>query len=183
MMGCRSKGWAMIRETYYSVKNKVVPAGDRVFDISRFRKKKGDISPLAPSRELLDDWNQDRLRWKDYVERYYQELKERGEANKLIGEITDLAAKDDVWLVCMEKEYPCHRFLVIHIIEKILVARGALKYPQDQSELFRFYKDLTRSQIKALRASEKASKRAGRRKNPQPLVAIAQLETTGEEGG
>jgi len=141
----------MIRETYYAVKNRVIPEGDIVFDISRFRKKKGHISSLAPSRELLNDWNQDRIPWKEYVERYYQELKAKEEVNALIGEIADLAAKADVWLVCMEKEYPCHRFLVKQVIERMLVARGELDEPEDHSERFRLYKNLTRSEIKALR--------------------------------
>lgn len=142
----------MIKETYFAVKKRVVSHGDVVLDISWFRKKQSDISPLAPSRELLDDWNQDRIVWKDYVERYYQELKEDREASSRIKEIADLAAQENVWLVCLEREYPCHRFLVKQIIERILVARGVSKEPEDYSEHYRFCKNFTRSEIRRLRA-------------------------------
>ena len=143
----------MIKETYLAVRKKTVAPGDVVLDISRFRKKEGEISPLAPSRELLNDWNQDRLMWKDYVERYYQELKEREEASSAIQGIADRAARQDVWLVCMEKEYPCHRFLVKETVERILVAQGVLKEPEDYSEYYRVYRNLTRSEIKTLSRS------------------------------
>jgi uncharacterized protein YeaO (DUF488 family) len=143
----------MIKETYLAVRKKTVPPADVVLDISRFRKKEGEISPLAPSRELLNDWNQDRLTWKDYVERYYQELKERKQASSVIQQIADRAAQQDVWLVCMEKEYPCHRFLVKETVERILVAQGVLKEPEDYSEFYRVYKNLTRSEVKSLSRS------------------------------
>lgn len=139
----------MIKETYLAVKEKVVRRGDTVLDISRFRKKKQNISPLAPSFELLSDWNQDRIVWKDYVERYYGELKEKREAGLLIEEIAGLAARQDVWLVCLERDYPCHRFLVKEVVEKILVARGELERSEDYSEHYRLWKNLTRSEIKA----------------------------------
>jgi hypothetical protein len=48
-------------------------------------------------------------------------------AHSLIQHLADLAAREDVWLVCMEKEYPCHRFLVKEVIERMLVARGVLE--------------------------------------------------------
>ncbi len=147
----------MIKDTYYSVRKRVVPQGDVVFDISRFRKKKAAISPLAPSQDLLRDWNEDRIVWKEYVERYYQELKAKKEVDPLIGKIADLAAHEDVWLVCMEREYPCHRFLVKEVIERILVARGILEEPEDYSELFVVYKNLTRSEIKGMRERRKKS--------------------------
>ena len=143
----------MIKETYLAVRKKTVPPADVVLDISRFRKKEGEISPLAPSRELLNDWNQDRLTWKDYVERYYQELKEKKEASSAIQQIAHLAAQQDVWLVCMEREYPCHRFLVKETVERIMVAQGVLKEPEDYSEYYRVYRNLTRSEIKTLSRS------------------------------
>jgi len=161
----------MIKETYLSAKRKVVLPGDMVLDISRFRKKNGDISPLAPSRQLLNDWNKGRIVWKEYVERYYQALRQNKDASPLIEEIADLAVQEDVWLVCVEKEYPCHRFLVKQIIERILVARGALKEPEDYSEDYRVCKNLTRSEIMAMRKAKKRSK-PGTRGDLQPLVPI-----------
>lgn len=166
----------MIKETYLSVKKKVVPPEDVVFDISRFRKKKRDISPLAPSRQLLDDWNQGRTVWKDYVERYYQQLKESKEAGALIEEIVDLAVEEDVWLVCMEREYPCHRFLVKEIIERILVARGALGEVEDYSEYYRAFKNITRLEITAMR-------KAAMRPEPATKLDLRHLHQSYGRGG
>lgn len=165
----------MIKETYYSVRKKIVPQRDVVFDISRFRKKKVDISPLAPSQDLLRDWNEDRIVWKEYVERYYQELKTKKEVDPLIAKIADLAAQEDVWLVCMEREYPCHRFLVKQVIERILVARGILKDPEDYSELFVLHKNLTRSEIKGLRERRKKSG-SDAASNSQPIFQLVWSE-------
>jgi uncharacterized protein YeaO (DUF488 family) len=165
----------VIKETYYSVRKKIVPQRDVVFDISRFRKKKVAISPLAPSQDLLRDWNEDRIVWKEYVERYYQELKAKKEVDPLIAKIADLAAQEGVWLVCMEREYPCHRFLVKQVIERILVARGILKEPEDYSELFVLHKNLTRSEIKGLRERRKKSG-SDAASNSQPIFQLVWSE-------
>ena len=73
----------MIKETYRAVKKKVVSQGDVVLVISRSGRKKHHVSPLAPSRELLNDWKQDRIVWKEYVEEYYQQLRANKEASSL----------------------------------------------------------------------------------------------------
>jgi len=161
----------MIRETYLAATRKVDLRGERVLDISPPRKKQTRISPLAPSRHLLNDWNQDRIVWKDYVERYYQDLRESKEAGSLIEEIADLAAREDVWLVCVEKDYPCHRFLVKQVIERILVARRALREPEDYSESYRVCKNLTRSEIAAMRRAKKKPDSMPRR-DLHPLVLL-----------
>lgn len=168
----------MIRETYLAARKRVVLPGDVVLDISRFRKKKGEISPLAPSQELLDDWNQGRIVWKAYVERYYQELKENNEASSLIEGIAELAAGKDVWLVCKEREYPCHRFLVKQVIERILAARGVLMEPEDYSEHYDRYKNYTRPEITALRQSKKRVK-PGRRGDLVPLLPVVRSRGDG----
>jgi len=72
-----------------SAKKRVVPQGDLVLDIFRFRKKKGDVSPFAPSEGLLNDWKQGRIVWKESMERYYRELRENKEVSSLITEIAD----------------------------------------------------------------------------------------------
>jgi uncharacterized protein YeaO (DUF488 family) len=162
----------MIRETYIAAKKKVVPEGHVVIDIPRFRAKKDRISPFAPSAELLSDWNYNRIMWKDYVERYYQELRENHEAASLIEEIACRAVREDVWLVCLEKEYPCHRFLVKQIIERILVARGALEAPEDYSECYSLYKNLTLSEIASLKERKK---RVDHTKEPAPRALLTVL--------
>jgi len=161
----------MIKETSTSSKKRVVPQGDVVLDISRSKKNKTDVSAFAPSQGLQNDWKQGRIVWKQYVERYYGELRENEEVSSLITEIADLAVEEDVWLVSMEREYPCHRFLVKQIIERILAARGVLKEPEDYSESYRSCKNLTHSQIRALREPKRKGKPA-RGRDPYPLVPI-----------
>jgi hypothetical protein len=52
----------------------------------------------------------------------------------------------DVWLVGLEKEYPCHRFLLMQIIEKVLFERGVIASVKDYSEQYGKFKNMTKSQ-------------------------------------
>ncbi|MBW2057273.1 MAG: DUF488 family protein [Deltaproteobacteria bacterium] len=166
----------MIRETYLAAVKDAVSPGDTVFDISRLEEEKGSVSPLAPSRELLEDWNSGRIVWKVYVERYYQELRESKAANSLIAEIAELAARKDVWLVGEEKEYPCHRFLVKQVIERILVARGFLSGLEDYSTHYDLFKNRTRPEILAL-TRRNSQGPAGTRRQKQALLPLLGRET------
>jgi hypothetical protein len=55
--------------------------------------------------------------------------------------------KRDVWLVGLEKDYPCHRFLLKQIVEKVLYERNVITSVGDYSEQYRKFKNMTRSQI------------------------------------
>lgn len=136
----------MIKETHLSAKKKTIPKGDLIFDISGFRKGRRSISPLAPSRVLLEDWNNDRMRWKEYVERYFLQLYHDQRAGSLLDEIISISMERDVWLVGLEKEYPCHRFLLMQIIQKILYERGVIASVTDYSEQYGKFKNMTKSQ-------------------------------------
>lgn len=136
----------MIKETHLSAKKKTIPKGDLIFDISGFRKGRRSISPLAPSRVLLEDWNNDRMRWKEYVERYFLQLYHDQRAGSLLDKIISISMERDVWLVGLEKEYPCHRFLLMQIIQKILYERGVIASVTDYSEQYGKFKNMTKSQ-------------------------------------
>ncbi len=136
----------MIRETYLSVKKRTIPKGDLIFDISGCGKGTRSISPLAPSRVLLEDWNNDRIRWKEYVERYFLQLYHDQRANSLLDEIISLAMERDVWLVGLEKDYPCPRFLLKQVIEKVLYERKVITSVKDYSEQYQKFKNMIRSQ-------------------------------------
>ena len=116
----------MIKETHLSAKKRTIPKGDLIFDISGSRKGRRSISPLAPSHLLLEDWDNDRMRWKEYVEKYFLQLYHDQTAGSLLEEIISISMERDVWLVGLEKEYPCHRFLLMQILEKVLFERKVI---------------------------------------------------------
>lgn len=147
----------MIKETYLSEKKRTIPKEDLVFDISGFGEKRRSKSPLAPSLMLLEDWNNDRIRWKEYVERYFLQLYYDQRARSLLDEIISLSMERNVWLVGLEKTYPCHRFLLKQIIEKVLYERKAIASMEDYSEQYREYKNMTKSQAFKMKKSNALS--------------------------
>jgi len=156
----------VIKETHLSVRKRTIPKGDLFFDISGFGKGRRSISPLAPSRALLEDWNNDRIRWKEYVEKYFLQLYHDQRADSLLKEIISLSMERDVWLVGLEKNYPCHRFLLKQIIEKVLYERKVIASMKDYSEPYRKFKNMTKSQAikmkkSALSSSVPASRLSG----------------------
>jgi len=143
----------VIKETYLSAKKRTIPKADLVFDISGFGQERRSISPLAPSLMLLEDWNNDRIKWKEYVERYFLQLYHDQRARSLLDEIISLSIERDVWLVGLEKTYPCHRFLLKQIIEKVLYERKAIASMEDYSEQYREFKNMTKSQAFKMKKS------------------------------
>jgi uncharacterized protein YeaO (DUF488 family) len=143
----------VIKETYLSAKGRTIPKGDLVFDISGSGKARRPMSSLAPNRVLLEDWNEDRIKWKEYVERYFQQLASDPRARSLLDEIISLTTERDVWLVGLEKDYPCHRFLVKQIIEKVLYERKVIASVEDYSEQYRTFKNMTKSQAAKMKTS------------------------------
>ena len=137
----------MIKETCLSEEKRTIPKGDVVFDVSGFAKGSQPISLLAPSEKLLEDWNEDRIRWKEYVERYLQQLYQDQKAIKLLEDIISLSMVRDVWVVGLEKDYPCHRFHLKGIVEKVLYERRIIASVEDYSEQYRTFKDMTKSQV------------------------------------
>jgi len=74
--------------------------------------------PLSPSKGLLWDYKKGRINWEQYVERFKQEMMN----NTCIAEMRKIklmAKAKDVYLICYEKTYPCHRFLLIDMIAKL----------------------------------------------------------------
>ena len=144
----------MIRETHLRGKEKRIPRGDIVFDITGVGSKDSrSVSPLAPSRLLLDDWNNDRIRWKDYVERYFLQIYQDQKAMLLLNRIISLSMEKDIWLVGLEQDYPCQRFLLKQIIEKVLYERKVVSSVRDYSEEYRKCKNLTKSQVFRMKKS------------------------------
>jgi hypothetical protein len=141
----------VIKEACLSEGKRIIPEGDVVFDISGVRTGRQRTTPLAPSRKLLEDWNEDRIRWKEYVERYFQQLYHDQEALSLLEEVISLSVERDVWLVGLEKEYPCHRFLLKQVVEKVLYERRVIASVEDYSEHYRTFKNMTKSQVMGMK--------------------------------
>ena len=75
-------------------------------------------SILSPSWNLLDDYKSGKINWDGYMERFNNEMNN----DRCIAEMRKIKwmAKDrDVYLICYEKRFPCHRFLLVDMINKL----------------------------------------------------------------
>lgn len=75
-------------------------------------------SVLSPSRDLLDDYKNGKIDWNGYVERFMQEMN-NDICIATMRKIKWIAKSKDVYLICYEKRFPCHRFLLVDMINKL----------------------------------------------------------------
>ena len=73
---------------------------------------------LSPSKTLLWDYKKGKIKWDDYVKTFYREM-DNPACVAIMREIKKIAKTRDVFLLCYEKEYPCHRFLLLDMIKKL----------------------------------------------------------------
>lgn len=73
---------------------------------------------LSPSKGLLWDYKKGRINWDQYVERFKQEMN-NDVCMAAMRKIKWEAKFKDVFLICYEKKYPCHRFLLIDMISRL----------------------------------------------------------------
>jgi len=115
----------MITEGYFgNLKN--YPETDWFICISRkwpwFVKKDrmSHFLSLAPSQELLDDYKSGICNWEIYENVYRQEIESSDAA---MHDIAWIGIKDcqgeTVRLMCWEKNPPCHRFILLDIIQSL----------------------------------------------------------------
>jgi len=76
-------------------------------------------SVLAPSKELLKDWKEGKIDWDAYERRFRKEILSNPKAVAKLKEIKKLAEEKDVRLICYEKNPPCHRFILIDLINSL----------------------------------------------------------------
>jgi len=106
----------MLRETYIAIMGRVegvklvvtrlYPRGIARVHFDRW------LPVLAPSRKLLADWKLGLVTWDEYTARFRREILGSPEAVEALRHIIELAETRDVYLICWEKEPPCHRFLL-----------------------------------------------------------------------
>lgn len=100
-----------MKETYLANLKNIPPNAVRV--------RVARPSLLSPSKELLKCWKYGYLTWDGYTVWYVGEIINKPEATKKMREIKELAKIQDVYLYCYEKEPPCHRFILMKLINSI----------------------------------------------------------------
>lgn len=77
------------------------------------------MKTLAPSKELLQGYKEEKISKEEYVELYLKQLKSFN-GKQAIQELIDMAREEDVTLLCYEKNGDfCHRFILGEYLEKI----------------------------------------------------------------
>lgn len=102
----------MLKESYLAIMKRL-PVDAITIVVTR---RAGSL--LSPSWDLLKDYKNGKVDWNGYVERFKKEMD-----NELciiqMRQIKEMAKIKDVYLICYEKRYPCHRFLLIDMINKL----------------------------------------------------------------
>ncbi len=73
---------------------------------------------LSPSKTLLFGYKKGKIDWAEYVNTFYREM-DNPACVAIMREIKKIAETRDLYLICYEKEYPCHRFLLLDMIKKL----------------------------------------------------------------
>lgn len=76
-------------------------------------------SILAPSKELFEDYKNGKIDWKEYEERYRKEIYGNQQTMEYLERLSLFSKTYNVRLICYEKKYPCHRFILMDIISEI----------------------------------------------------------------
>jgi hypothetical protein len=139
-----------LKETYLAAKKRLVPAGDHLIDVTPLLRGRM-LTPLAPEEALSRAWSRNEITWKEYVERYYHQIKNSEAANHLLNWIIENSDAETVWIRGLEKEYPGARFLIVEVVDKVHHARGLIDAPREYSDLYEQYKNLTLTQITRLK--------------------------------
>ena len=103
----------MLKESYISMWNKL-PA-----DAVKVRVARPSV--LSPSLELLHDYKDGRITWQEFEARFRKEIANNPKAIAELRRLTQLSQEKDVYLICYEKSYPCHRFILMDLINEMLL--------------------------------------------------------------
>ncbi len=76
-------------------------------------------SILAPSKELFNDLKEGRITLASFQERFTKQIHENPEAMKALRHYAVISKTQDVRLICYEKNPPCHRFMLMDMIQSI----------------------------------------------------------------
>jgi len=101
----------MIKESYISMWNKLPT------DTIKVRVARPSI--LSASKELLYDYKYGRIKWREFEVRFRKEILNNPKAVAELNRLKELSKEKDVYLMCYEKNYPCHRFILIDLIKEL----------------------------------------------------------------
>jgi uncharacterized protein YeaO (DUF488 family) len=101
----------MIKESYISMWNKL-PS-----DAIKVRVARPSV--LSPSKELFYDYKEGRISWQEFEDRFRKEMTSNPTAIAELKRLKELSREQDVYLICYEKTYPCHRFILIDLIKEL----------------------------------------------------------------
>jgi len=103
----------VIRESYLANMRRLPP------DAMKIVVTAASKSPLAPSWSLVKAWHAKPrlLSWQEYQKRYRMEIRKNPAALKLLHKIKTISQHKDVYLICYEKHFPCHRFILLDIVQ------------------------------------------------------------------
>ncbi len=74
---------------------------------------------LAPSKTLLEDYKSGKISWPTFERKFLLELHRNPEAIEKLKQLAELSKNQNVRLICYEKTFPCHRFILVDIIKAI----------------------------------------------------------------
>jgi uncharacterized protein YeaO (DUF488 family) len=101
----------MLKESYISMWNKL-PSDALKVRVAR-------PSVLGPSLELLHDYKEGRITWLVFEARFRKELENNPKAQAELKRLKELSRTKDVYLICYEKTYPCHRFILLDLLKEM----------------------------------------------------------------
>ena len=101
----------MIKESYISMWNKLPN------DAIKVRVARPSV--LSPSKELFYDYKEGRINWEEFETRFKKEILNNPKAIGELKRLKELSQEKDVYLICYEKKYPCHRFILLNLIKEL----------------------------------------------------------------
>jgi uncharacterized protein YeaO (DUF488 family) len=102
----------MIKESYISMWNKLPK------DAIKVRVARPSV--LSASKKLLYDYKEGRINWQEFENRFRKEIINNPKAIAELKRLKELSLKKEVYLICYEKNYPCHRFILINLIKELM---------------------------------------------------------------
>jgi len=98
----------MIYESYIA-KIGVVPKAER-FLVNRNRGH----NELSPSQPLLKEYKDGKLSWDQFHSRFLSELTDQSWST--LESLAKRSLKENICLICYERDFPCHRFILIELL-------------------------------------------------------------------